>query len=367
MVDTNLKYTLALLKTDGVGDVIAKKLIMHCGTAEAVLKEKKQNLLKISGVGSVLANAIVNQQNLNRAEKELDFIIKNSIQVTSLTDANYPKNLQHCFDAPYLFFSKGNIDFNQQRIISIVGTRKITSYGKDFLKKFFNDIKEYNPIIVSGLAYGVDIYAHQLALEHNLQTVAVLAHGLDRIYPAIHKKEAEKMQANGGLLTDFWSGTKPDRENFVKRNRIVAGLSQATLVIESAEKGGSLITADLANSYNRDVFAVPGRVTDAFSMGCNNLIKTNRASVLTSVKDLAYILNWEKEETQQKSVQKQLFIDLTDEETKIYDYLLKEGKQQLDIIALHCNYPIHKTASLLLNLELKSVARPLPGKFFEAI
>ncbi len=228
-------------------------------------------------------------------------------------------------------------------------------------------VKAYNPVIISGLAYGVDIHAHKLALEHNLQTVGVLAHGLDRIYPAIHKKYADKMLKNGGLITDFWSGTNPDRENFVKRNRIVAGLSQATIVIESAEKGGSLITADIANSYNRDVFAVPGRITDAYSRGCNQLIKINKAAALTSAKDIAYILGWEKDDEKKKSIQQQLFVELNDTEKQVYNYLLKEGKQQLDVIALHCNLPIFKIATLLLTLELKGVIKPLPGKIFEAI
>ncbi|NNC71201.1 MAG: DNA-protecting protein DprA [Flavobacteriaceae bacterium] len=361
-------YLLALSRIEHIGDVIAKKLIRHCGSAEAVFKEKKSNLLKIQGVGKSLIRSLENKAVFEQTEKELKFIDTNSIELISFYDNHYPFRLKECFDAPLLLFQKGRIQLKKPHVISIVGTRQITAYGKDFLKRLFIEIKKYNPIIISGLAYGVDILSHQLAIEHNLQTIAVLAHGLDKIYPPAHQKEAKKMQENGGLLTEFWSGSNPDRENFVKRNRIVAGLSQATLVIESAEKGGSLITADLANSYNRDVFALPGRVTDAFSSGCNNLIKTNRASVLTSAKDLAYILNWEKnEELNGKGVQKQLFMDLPDEEQKIYNYLLEEGKQQLDVIALHCNYPIHKTVSVLFNLELKSVIRPLPGKYFEAI
>ena len=358
---------MALSRIEGVGHVNAKKLITHCGNAEAIFKEKTNALKKISGVGDAIIKSLNDKSIFKRVETELNFIEKNNINVVSYYDKDYPQRLKHCYDAPLIVFQKGKINFNQQNIISIVGTRQITNYGRDFLKKLVYDLKEYNPLIISGLAYGVDIYTHQQAIKNELQTIAVLAHGLDRIYPAAHKKEAQKMQEYGGLLTDFWSGSKPDRENFVKRNRIVAGLSQATLVIESAEKGGSLITADLANSYNRDVFAVPGRVTDAYSTGCNNLIKTNRASVLNSVKDLAYILNWKNDEEKQKTVQKKLFINLKDEEQQLYNYLLKEGKQQLDIIALHCNYPIHKTASILLNLELKSVIRPLPGKYFEAI
>ncbi len=361
-------YLLALSQIDGIGDVMAKKLLRHCGSAEAVFKESRNKLSKIQGIGESIIKALSDRAVFSRTDEELAFIDTNAIEIVAFTDHHYPERLKQCYDAPMVLFQKGRIDLKNPNIISIVGTRQMTAYGKDFLKNMFQDLKVYDPLIVSGLAYGVDIFAHQQALEHNLQTVAVLAHGLDRIYPTAHRKEALKMQEYGGLLTDFWSRSKPDRENFVKRNRIVAGLTQATLVIESAEKGGSLITADIANSYNRDVFALPGRVTDAYSIGCNNLIKTNRASVLTSAQDLAYILNWEKDViTKEKITQKRLFVDLPNDEHKIYEYLLKEGKQQLDIIALHANYPIHKTASLLLNLELKSVVRPLPGKFFEAI
>ena len=361
-------HLLALTRASHVGDVLAKILIRHCGSAEAVFKEPRKNLLKIEGVGPSLVAALANQSLFNRTENELRFIDENAIEMVSFYDNHYPDNLKECFDAPLILFKKGRVNLNHQRIISIVGTRQITGYGKDFLLGFIKDLKAYDPLIVSGLAYGVDIMAHQQALKHTIQTVGVLAHGLDRIYPFVHHKEARKMQENGGLLTDFWSGTNPDRENFVKRNRIVAGLSQATLVIESADKGGSLITADIANSYNRDVFALPGRVSDAFSTGCNNLIKTNRASLLTSAKDLAYILNWKaSDEDRYQPVQRKLLLDMPSDQQKIYNYLIQEGKQQLDLIALHCNFPIHKTARALLTLELNSAIRPLPGKYFEAI
>ena len=366
MENHDLLYLLALQKVEGVGDINAKKLIKYCGSAEAVFKEKAENLLKIDGFGKYKLKGFKEKKLLlAKAENELKFIKKNNIKALSFIDSNYPERLKHAVDSPLVIFQKGNIEFKQQRVISIVGTRNMTNYGRSFLKNFIEDITKYNPIIVSGLAYGVDIYAHQLAIENNLQTIAVLAHGLDRIYPSKHQSEATKMQKNGGLLTDFWSGTNPDRNNFVKRNRIVAGLSQATIVIESAEKGGSLITADLANSYNRDVFALPGRTTDLFSKGCNNLIKINKAALLQSAKDLAYLLNWETIKT--KPIQKQLFVELDENETLIYNYLLKEGKQTLDIIALHNNLPIFKVSSLLLNMELKGVVRPLHGKMFEVI
>lgn len=367
MKQEELRYVLALINTEGIGDVLAKKLITHFGSASAVFLQSKQNLLKISGIGNSIISALNNKNNFARAEQEIEFITKNKIDYFYFKDANYPSYLTHCYDSPVLLFKKGNINLKNQKIISIVGTRQMTNYGKSVLEELFQGIKEFNPIIVSGLAYGVDIQAHKLALKYNLQTIAVLAHGLDRIYPTVHKKQAIQILENGGLLSDFWSDTAPDRENFVKRNRIVAGLSQATVVVESAEKGGSLITADIANSYNRDVFAIPGRITDAFSRGCNQLIKTNRAAMLTSAKDLAYILNWEKDTNTQKTIQKELFIELSNSEKEIYNYLLKEGKQQLDVIALHCNLPIYKIATLLLNLELKGIIKPLPGKIFEAI
>ena len=368
MKEEELFHLLALQQVEGIGDVNAKKLIAQCGNATNVFKEKKHNLLKISGVGQATLARLGDASIFKKVEKELAFIKKNAIDVVTFYDASYAERLKHCFDAPLILFTKGKLNIAKQNMISIVGTRQMTAYGKKVLEDLFESFKPFKPIIVSGLAYGVDIYAHQLAIKHGFQTLAVLAHGLDRVYPAVHKKEALKMQENGGLLTEFCSGTRPDRENFVKRNRIVAGISQATVLIESAIKGGSLITADIANSYNRDVFAVPGRISDEFSIGCNNLIKTNRASVLTSINDLVYILNWKPQsDVKQKTIQKQLFVELNDHEKTIYDYLLKEGKQQLDMIALHCNFPSHKTASALLNLELKSLTRPLPGKYFEAI
>jgi len=367
MKNSQILYHLALQSVDGIGAINAKKLIAHCGSAQAIFEEKANNLKKITGIGSKITKGLKKVNLLHNAEAELDFMNKNNIQAASFLDNDYPEKLKHCVDGPILLFQKGKINLQNKKIISIVGTRKITNYGKSFLKEFINEVKEYDPVIISGLAYGIDIYAHQLAMENNLQTIAVLAHGLDLIYPKIHKKEAVKMIENGGLFSEFWSKTNPDRENFVKRNRIVAGLSEATIVVESAEKGGSLITADIANSYHRDVFAVPGRTTDAYSKGCNQLIKSNKAAMLTSVKDLEYILNWKKEDEKPKAIQKQIFVEMNEQEQNIYDYLIKVGKQNLDTIALDCKYPIFKTATVLLNLEMKGVAKPLPGKIFEAV
>jgi len=366
MSKNDLLYYLALQKADGVGAINAKKLLVHCGDAQSVFNEKTSNLSKIAGIGSYVVSALKKKKLFEHAEKELKFIAKNNIGYSLITDANYPDKLKHCADAPIVLFSKGGINLKKKKIISIVGTRNITSYGKSVLEELIESLIVYNPIIVSGLAYGVDIYAHKLAVKHNLQTIAVLAHGLDRLYPAVHRKTASKMQENGGLFTEFWSGSKPEKENFVKRNRIIAGLSEATIVIESATKGGSLITADLANSYNRDVFAVPGKLTDTYSKGCNNLIKTNRAALLSSVADLAYLLNWDKE-TAVKTVQKKLFVNLKSDEKPVYDFLKENGKQQLDQIALYCNMPIHKAVTSLFNLEMSGVVQPLPGKVYKIV
>lgn len=368
MKNSDILYYLALQSAEGIGDINAKKLIAHCGSAQAVIEEKTKILEKIPGIGTFTIRGLNNRSIIKNAERELEFINNNNIRATTFLDKNYPDKLKHCVDAPILLLQKGRIDLKNKKIISVVGTRMMTNYGKSFLEKFVAEIKEYNPVIVSGLAYGIDIFAHQQAMKNGLQTIAVLAHGLDDLYPKLHKKEAIKMCENGGLITEYWSNTNPDRENFVKRNRIVAGLSEATLVIESAEKGGSLITAGIANSYNRDVFAVPGRTSDKFSMGCNQLIKTNQAALINSSKDLVYMLNWEIEDQKSnKSIQKQMFVELNEHEKNIYNFLVKEGKQNLDLIALNCKYPIHRTATLLLNLELKGVAKPLPGKIFEAV
>jgi len=366
MTDQDLVHLLALQQVEGVGDIVAKKLITHCGNATEVFKTKTSQLANIDGIGSVLLKNLKDKTVFEKAEQELQFIKSNEIKVSYFQDENYPDRLKHCIDGPVLLFTSGNIDLKNKKIISIVGTRQITSYGMEFCRKLIEDLAPLDPVIISGFAYGVDIFAHQLAMEHDLQTIGVVAHGLNQIYPKTHKKYVAKVEQNGGFMTEFWSSTNPEKENFVRRNRIVAGISEATIVIESADRGGSLITANIANDYNRDVFAVPGRTTDKYSQGCNNLIKTQKANLLTSAADLVYILNWDIE-SKAKPVQKQLFVTLENDEQKVYDYLLKNGKELMDIIALRCDFPIYKISGMLLNMELKGVIRPLPGKLFEAI
>jgi len=367
MTDIELFNTLALLRIEGVGDVVAKKLINHCGSAEAVFSAKKSQLLAIEGVGEIMFNNLRNREVFALAEAELKYIRNNDIKPLFYLEKEYPERLKHCIDGPVLIFTSGDVSLEGRKTISIVGTRQMTSYGSDFCRKLIEDLAPLDPVIISGFAYGVDIHAHQVAMDNNLKTIGVVAHGLNQVYPKTHSKYVARMEENGGFITEFWSSSNPDKENFVKRNRIVAGLSEATIIIESADKGGSLITANIANDYNRDVFAVPGRVTDKYSMGCNHLLRSQKANVLTSAADLIYMLNWELEEKKPKPVQKQLFVSLENDEQLIYDYLQKNGKELMDIIALQCEMPIYKISSLLLNMELKGVVRPLPGKLFEAI
>ena len=367
MKKEKLLAILRLQKTKTVGDILAKKLIAATGDVSQIFEEKTANLLKINGIGTRIIKELFDKKTIKLAEEELEYIEKNNIAISYFLEDKYPKNLQQCIDSPILFFKDGKINLNNERIISIVGTRNMTSYGRDFCKELIAGLKEYNPIIVSGFAYGVDICAHKEAIKNELQTIAVLAHGFDQIYPKVHKKYINQVNDNGGFLTEFWHDENPLRENFLKRNRIVAGISQATIIIESADKGGSLVTADIANSYSRDVFAVPGRTTDLFSKGCNQLIKTNKAAVLTSANDVAKMLNWDLQQRAAPKLQTQLFVELNEIEQKIYDYLFRNGKQVLDVIAIECAIPVYKLAPLLLQLEMKGVLKPLPGKLFEAI
>lgn len=365
LTENELRYTLALQRVPNLGDTSAKKLLHHVGSAEGVFKEKKENLLKIDGIGRFKVKEISEKKYLDLAEQELDFIKKERLQYRYYKDPLYPERLKHCLDGPILFFEKGNIHLENRKIISIVGTRKITTYGVQMCEKIIKELVPFNPIIVSGFAYGVDITAHKAAIEHKLQTVACLAHGMNQIYPKVHKKYTDAVAENGGFITEFWSNDPFDRTNFLKRNRIIAGMSEATIIIESAAKGGSLVTADIANSYNRDVFAVPGRATDTQSEGCNMLVKTNSAHVCTGAEDLIFMLDWELEQPSKKEIQPSLFVAMDEFEHRIYAILKKKDKELLDIIAIESGMPTYRVASILLNLELKGIVKPLPGKLFQ--
>lgn len=365
MIEIELLALLTLQHTPHLGDGTIKKLIQQFGSAQQVLKQKKSTLLDIDGIGNHKLSAFGEEKYHAYAKEELTYIKTNNITVTTYLDAAYPQRLKHCIDGPIVLFSRGNINWNNPRIISIVGTRKITTYGENFIKKLIKDLAPLNPLIISGFAYGVDITTHKACIDHGLQNIGVLAHGLNQIYPKVHSKYMKSVEENGGFVTDFWSRSSFVHTNFLQRNRIIAGISEATIVIESAEKGGSLVTADFANGYHRDVFAVPGRTDDKQSIGCNNLIKQQRANLMTSAADLIYILNWNIDEQQKPAIQKQLFVELTEEEKIVWRFLKDNGKELLDIIALNCKLPTFKIAGILLQMELKGVIRPLPGKLFE--
>jgi DNA processing protein len=367
MLNKDVFYLLALQAIDGIGDINARKLIEHCGSAQKVFEEKPYVLEKIRGIRPGLSDKLKNKKLFEKAEKELCFAQANQVTIISYLDKDYPLRLRECSDAPLVLFKKGSFALGKKRIISIVGTRMMTPYGRQFLTDFLADLKCYNPIVVSGLAYGIDICAHKEALNNSLTTIGVLAHGFDRIYPRAHGKIALKMMEDGGFYTEFCSGTNPEKMNFVKRNRIVAGISEATIVVESARKGGSLITADLANSYYRDVFAVPGRVKDLYSEGCNMLIKSNKAAMITSVKDLEYILGWKTDERKVKEIQQKMFIELNPDEQLVFNRLKEYEKQVLDALAPACKMSIQKTVSILLQLELKGMVKSLPGKWYQPI
>jgi len=363
MVD-DLLYKIGITLIPSIGSVNGKKLVSYCGGAEAVFKEKTSALLKIPGIGRNTVNKIINQSVLKRAEEEISFIEKYSIQPLFYTDKSYPKRLFHCEDGPVMLYYNGNRDLNHQRVLAVVGTRRSTSYGKVQCEKIIEGLKDADVMIISGLAYGIDSCAHKNALTLNLPTVAVMGHGLDRVYPSENRNLAAAMMENGGLLTEFMSGTNPDRENFPKRNRIVAGMADAVLVAESGIKGGAIITADIAFSYSRDVFALPGKVDDTYSKGCNFLIKTNRAALVESAKDITTIMNWETVEKKQ-TAEPELFINLTENEQKLVDILTENGETGIDELMAKSKIPVSQVSSCLLNLEFQGLVISLPGKRYK--
>lgn len=366
-----LKYKIGITLINGIGNNLAKNLIAYLGNEEAVFKEKEKALSKVPGIGPLLAQQIVSQQQvLQRAEEEIEFIVKNNIQYYYFTDKNYPFRLKECYDAPLILYAKCSQNLNTAKFLGIVGTRNATEYGKGVCKRFINELSAVkNLIIVSGLAYGIDICAHKAALDAGVPTIGVVAHGLDRIYPQSHRPVAVKMLQHGGLVTEYLSKTNPDRQNFVQRNRIIAGLSDALVVVESAVKGGALITADLANDYNRDVFAFPGRVDDESSMGCNNLIRTNRASLIDSTSDFMKTMGWENNQAGKQQIhQPELFIELTEDEQLIYTVVRKHPTGiQVNQLAVEVALPFSKLTAILLQMEFKGLVKCLPGGIYKAL
>jgi len=362
---TDLQYQIALTLLPGIGDISGKKFVHYCGSVEAVFKETRKSLEKITGMREVSIEAICNpKEYLKRADEEIEFIEKNGIQPLFFLDSDYPRRLLQCDDGPMMLYYKGKANLNANRMVAIVGTRNITEYGKENCNQLVEDLRDDNVLIVSGLAYGVDTCAHKASVKNGIPTVAVMGSGMQQIYPAPNKKLASEMiEQGGGILTECISCTLPDRENFPRRNRIIAGMADAVVVIESAMKGGSLITADLANSYSRDVFAYPGRVMDLYSQGCNYLIRTNRAHLMESVLNLRYIMRWDSETKSEK--QTAMFREFSPEEKLIMDCFGSSSVVNLDDIIVKTELPTTKIAAILLTLEFDGVLMAMPGKRYQ--
>lgn len=363
-------YSLALTQIQGLGLIGAHRLLESVGSAATIFKEAKHLDELVPGISPQLKEALNCPDILRISEAELKFAEKNQINCLTLKDEKYPSRMRECDDAPLILFYRGNADLNRLHIINMVGTRHATQYGKDICIRFLRELHELLPdvLVVSGLAYGIDVHAHRAALQFGLDTVGVLAHGLDRIYPSVHRRVAVEMLNHGGLLTEFPSGTNPDRQNFIKRNRIVAGISDATIVVESAAKGGSLITADIAESYGRDCFAFPGRIGDEFSIGCNNLIRDNHAVILQSAEELVKALSWDVVCEKPKAIQRELFLDLSPEEEIVYNLLQKqEDGLQINTLVVNANIPINRMTGILFEMEMKGIIRSLAGGVYRLI
>lgn len=354
---------LALEQIDGIGNKVGKLLISYCGSAAQVFKEPKAKLLKIPGIGQHLVNMIKETNGISKAEEILINTEKIGAKLFHYTHPEYPSRLKLIPDAPTFIFKQGNGQNNAPRTLAIVGTRKATVYGKSITEKIVADCSMLDVQIISGLAYGIDIQAHKSALEHHISTIAVLAGGLDRIYPSQHKKYAYEMQAKGAIISECAPGVKPDPHLFPARNRIIAGMADAVIIVEAATKGGALITANVADSYNRPVFAVPGNLGNTYSEGTNQLIRSQKALIFTSVNDLIYYLNWDQE---QQTKHQDTMISLEGNEKKVYEILMKEGTIEIDLLSIKTQIPINQIASDLLNLEFKNLVKSLPGKKYQA-
>jgi DNA processing protein len=363
MTDQNRLALLALHFIPGIGDYTLRQLVSYCGSAEKIFTTPKGKLLKIPGIGPVIADTIRKGKPVEKAEKEFRLAEREGVEIIFYTDKQYPSRLKQIPDAPSMLYVKGQVDFENPKCVGIVGTRQATAYGKEQVEKLIENLVPHHALIISGLAYGIDIHAHKQALKQGLPTLGILGSGIDVIYPAAHQETARKMQESGGLVTENPFGTKPDAHNFPQRNRIIAGLVDALVVIEAAEKGGALITAEIANSYNRDVFAYPGSVGITYSAGCNNLIKTNKAHLISSVKDLEYIMNWSAAvKTTKKKITPFSLDGFTEEEKIVLALLFEKSPVMIDELSWKSNLPVSKLAALLLGLEFNGAVKSLPGK-----
>ena len=367
MTEQETLCTLALTRVPHLPIAAQHCLVEKLGSAAAVYEQRCHIRDAYPEASDKLAAALPEmERQMERAEEELEFARRHHICCLCYNDADYPSRLRDCDDAPLALYYKGNADLNRAHVINMVGTRHCTDYGKELCRTFVAGLAALCPdvLVVSGLAYGIDIHSHRAALEQGLDTVGVLAHGLDQIYPRLHRDTAVRMVAQGGLLTEFMSRTNADKVNFVRRNRIVAGMADATIVVESAEKGGALITADIASSYHRDVFAFPGRASDSFSQGCNRLIRDNKAALLLNAQDFVEAMGWHTVplgSLKDGGIQGELFPDLTPDEQRVVNCLRQAESLQINALAVTTNLPVHKLSACLFNLELKGIVRMLGG------
>ena len=360
----DLLYLISLTRVPQVGCIHARTLLQHFGSAEAVFKSSMQALEKIEGIGRIRAQSIKTFRDFPVSEKEINFLQRYGIRPLTIHDADYPQKLLTACDAPILLFYKGNTDLNAPRSISIVGTRRNSDYGKQVTEKIIQELTPYGATIVSGLAFGIDAIAHKQALKQGLPTIAVLAHGLASLYPAEHNLLSKQISKQGGLITEYISQVKAEKHHFPIRNRIVAGISDCTIVIETAVKGGSMITADLANGYFKDVYAIPGRTTDFRSAGCNWLIRNNQATLLDNVQNLARMMGWEEKLQSPLNKQGDLFIALNEVEQRIMDLLKERQQMHIDVINSTTGFPNSRNAGALLELEMKDLIYSVPGRIY---
>ena len=368
MTEQETLYLMALTQVPSLSLTNLHLLIDELGSASAIYENRKDLKQVLPSASKKFLDGMGNFCNfLARAEEELEFCRKGKIECLGINDEAYPERLRGCSDAPVLLYYRGTTNLNSRHIVSMVGTRQITNYGKDLCRSFVQDLKRLCPdaIVVSGLAYGVDVNCHQAALEEGLETVGVLAHGLDQIYPRLHRETAKQMVSQGGLLTELMSGTPIDKRFFVQRNRIVAGISDAVIVVESATKGGSLITADIALSYDRQVWAFPGRIFDSHSSGCNKLIFSNCATSLTGAEDFCLAMGWTDDIQHKKQlsegIQQELFADFSEEEQIVLKALAKDDSKQINVLSVETNIPVGQLSSLLFSLEMKGAVQMLVG------